>query len=228
MLAAALLASLWAQAEPAPPEPPAPPPIAAPSPPPPTAAAVPATPSLANGVSFHLRYAYRLGTEGDATGPAAGISLGGAFEHRLRAFQTGIEVGLGFDFFYDRFSKQVAALSTDPSGAVVATVVDRTLSETSFALMPTIAWRRSDNRIFVGFGGGVTVGYFVSPDLFSGSRTAVQRLGRAVGGMDFALSATTAAILRVDYGHSFDHESYGTSLLFGDIVDVGAGLLARF
>jgi hypothetical protein len=251
MIAAAVLASLWAQAEPAPaPEPPPPAPVAAPAPlaaplvpapsqplaplvpvpsqPPAPAQPAPPPPPLNNSASVHLRYAYRLTTEGDATAPAAGVSLGGGFEHRFWAHESGFELSLGGDFFYDRFSKQVAALSTDASGALVGTVVDRTLSLTSFAVGPTIAWRRSDLRFFVALAAGVSIGYFVSPDLFQGSRTAAQRLARAVAGMDFALSARTAAVLRVDYNRSFDHENYGTYPLFGDVLDVGAGLLARF
>jgi hypothetical protein len=64
--------------------------------------------------------------------------------------------------------------------------------------------------------------------MFSGSKTAAQPLARAVVGMDFALTPKIAAILRADYDHSFNHESYGSALLFGDIFNAGAGLLLRF
>jgi hypothetical protein len=260
MLAAALLASILAQAEQAPaPAPPAAPAAAAPTPdsgpaepapaaaapapaeaapatPPPPAATAPApAPAVAdeapalprNSLSVQLRYAYRVGSDGDSTGPSAGMSLGGEFEHRFLAHRNGIEIGGAFDFFYDRFSKQEAAISTGPAGPT-GTVVDRTLSQTSFALLATAAWRQTDTRIFVAGGGGMTIGYFTSPDMFSGSKTAAQPLARGVVGMDFALTPKIAAILRVDYDHSFNHQSYGSALLFGDIFNAGAGLLLRF
>jgi hypothetical protein len=178
----------------------------------------------------HIRYAYRVGNESDVTGPSAGMSLGGEYEHRLRAFRSGIELGAAFDFFYDRFSKEVVA--PDPSNMTPGTIVDRTLSQTSFALMGTGAWRYSDMRLFAAAGAGVAIGYFVSPDQLTGSRTAAQPIARGVFGFDFAIAPRTAAILRVDYSHSFNHQTFaaaGTSYpLFGDIFDAGAGFLVRF
>jgi len=261
MLAAALLVSLWAQAEQAPPPFPAPtaapassapaPASPAPAPTSPTPAAgspapapapapLPTQPIVAepaplparNGLSVLVRYAYRVGTESDITAPAAGLSLGGAFERRFRAFESGFEIGAALDFFLDRFTKDVIVPTTDPVNQPDGLIRDRTLSQTSFTLSPTIAWRTGDTRLFAGVGGGVTFGYFVSPDLFDGSRTAVQALARGVLGADFAIAKNTFAVLRVDYNHTFQHQTFTakgvTYPLFGDIFDAGAGLLLRF
>ncbi|HMF41497.1 MAG TPA: hypothetical protein VKQ32_12425 [Polyangia bacterium] len=274
MLAAALLASLLAQAEPAPAPapapgpgpaeaapagqaPPAPPAQAEPAPASPAPAvpapatnapasaapAPPATPTPrlpdepppapANSVSVHVRYAYRVGSDGDSLVPAAGLSLGGEFERRLFGFKSGFEIGLGANFFYDRFSKEVVAPSTDPM--VQATVATRTLSQTTFALMETTAWRYADMRLFLGVGAGLTVGYFASPDMTANSTTALQPIARGVFGFDFAIASRTAAILRVDYSHTFDRSTFYTTAtpgvtypLFGDLFDAGIGLLVRF
>jgi len=182
-----------------------------------------------NGVSVQLRYAYRIGSEGDVTGPAAGLSIGGEYEHRLHAFLNGVELGLALDFFYDRFSKEVIA--SDPA-TVSGSIVDRTLSQTTFTVMETTAWRYSDMRLFAAIGGGFAVGYFVSPDQFSGSITAIKPLARGVLGFDFAIASRTFAVLRVDYNMTFIHQSFDAGgaahPLFGDFFDAGAGLLVRF
>jgi len=89
-------------------------------------------------------------------------------------------------------------------------------------------------RVFAAAGAGVAIGYFVSPDQLAGSRTAAQPIARGVFGIDFAIAPKTAAILRVDYSHSFNHQTFtsataGTSYpLFGDILDAGAGFMVRF
>ena len=268
MLAAALLASLLAQAEPAPPSGPAepappasapgpaeqaPPPAApgpapvapapaAPAPaatapaaaPPPPLVAEPAPPP-ANSVSVHVRYAYRLGSDGDSVVPAAGFSLGGEFEHRLVGFRNGIEIGAATNFFYDRFSKDVVVSSVGSTGTLESSVGTRTLSQTSFALLETTGWRYADMRLFVGLGGGLSVGYFASPDMSSNSLTDLLLLARGVFGFDFAIAARTAAILRVDYSHTFARSVYlatpmqsSLTPLFGDLFDAGIGLLVRF
>ena len=263
MLAAALLAWLWAQAEQAPVPPAAapapapaaqsgaptpapvapagaasvpPPQAAAPAPAPQAAAPAPAPQAAApaplppaSAVSVHLRYAHRLGSEGGSFVPTAGMSLGGEFERRLLAFESGIELGAALDFFYDRFAKDVVvATGAEP------TIASRTLSQTSFVLMETTAWRYADTRLFAGIGGGVTIGYFAFADVSSNTRTELQLLARAVLGLDFAITPTMAAVLRVDYNRNFGNDTFvatpsGTSQpLFGDIFNAGVGLLLRF
>jgi hypothetical protein len=265
MFAAALLASLLAQAEQAPapappanapaapeaavpaPAPPAnvvpaaapggapatPPPPATTAPsaqPPPPVVAQPAPAAPPNSVSVHVRYAYRVGGEGDGLVPASGLSLGGEFERRLRAFQNGIELGVATNFFYDRFTKDIVVASTGSEPGIGS----RTLSQTSFAAMPTAAWRYADMRFYLGLGGGVTVGYYASPDLSANTTKDAMPLARAVFGFDFAIAARTAAILRVDYSHTFQHSGYYTTTagerrpLFGDLFDAGIGFLVRF
>jgi len=253
MLAVALLASLWAQAEQAPvaapaaaPAPAAAAPVspasaAAPAPasaapvsapaaaPAPPAVPTPENPYPANSVSVHVRYAYRVDSGGDSLVPAAGMSLGGAFERRVLAFtSSGIELGAAFDFFYDRFTKDVIATTTEGAG-----IVSRTLSHTSFALMQTTAWRYADLRFFAGIGAGFAVGYFTIPDVAGNATTDLMPIARGALGMDFAVTARAAAILRVDYNRRLGHDAtYGaggiTSPPFGDIFDAGIGLLVRF
>jgi hypothetical protein len=217
------------------PVPPAPQGPAAAAPPvPPPAVAEPATPPPANSASVYVRYAYRLGAGSDDIVPTSGFSLGGEFERRLAAFPTGIELGIAMDFFYDRFTKDVIATSVGPMGDPAPGIGTRTLSQTTFALMETTGWRYADMRLYVGVGAGLTVGYFVSPDISSTGDTDLEPLARAVFGFDFAIAPRTAAILRVDYTHTFYRNIYfvgptGESHpVFGDLFDAGIGFLLRF
>jgi hypothetical protein len=226
MLAAVLLASLWAQAEQAP----------APAPAPPKQSLAKPAPSVpANGVSVHARFAYRVGSEGRNVGPAAGFSLGGTFERRYLATRRGIELGVAGDFFYDRFSTDVTGSAPDASGQEMTFPSERTLSQTSFALLQTVGWRATELRVFVGVGPGLTIGYFSSPELAlrPGSTNAAQPLARGMLGVEFALSALTAVIVRADYTHAFTRPTFTTETaaqysLFGDLFDAGAGLLVHF
>jgi hypothetical protein len=230
MLAAAFLATLWAQAEQAPPPP-------APTPPLPqqpiVTNPVPAAPP--NGLTVSARFAYRVGDEGKSVGPQAGFSLGGTFERRYFASRGGIELAGAVDFFYDRFSTGVVGSTSDSTGQEMMFAADRTLSQTSFALLQTAGWRAAELRLFVAAGAGVTIGYFATPevDLRPGSKTAAQPIARGVAGVEVALSGTTGVIVRADYTHAFTRPTFTTSAatrysLFGDILDVGAGLLVRF
>lgn len=208
---------------------------AAPPPAPPPLVAEPAPAPPPNSVSVHVRYAYRVDSGGDSVVPAAGLSLGGEFERRLRGFSNGIEIGVATNFFYDRFAKDVIATSVDPAtGGAEMTIQTRTLSQTSFAVMETTAWRYADMRLYLGIGAGLMVGYFGSPDVQSSSHTELQPLARGVFGFDFAIAARTFAVLRVDYSHTFNRDSYFVSStgalhpMFGDLFDAGIGFLLRF
>ncbi len=118
----------------------------------------------------------------------------------------------------------------DPEPAIGS----RTLSQTTFALMETTGWRYADMRLYVGVAAGVTVGYFVSPDIAAGGSTDLLPLARGVFGFDFAIAPRTAAILRADYTHTFSRDSTfvgptGESHpVFGDLFDAGIGFLLRF
>jgi hypothetical protein len=189
-----------------------------------------------NSVSVHFRYAYRVGSESEALAPNTGLSVGGEFERRLLAFDSGIELGGAVDFFYDRFSKDVIASSPGPTGEELM-IVTRSLSHTTFALLGTAAWRYSDMRLFTGIGGGLSVGHYgggpsASPG--TSSTTDMQGVARGVLGFDFAISKLTAAVLRVEYNRILNQSVYivapgGTTYpLFGDIFNAGIGLLVRF
>jgi hypothetical protein len=231
MLAAAFLAMLWAQAEQAPP-----PPAAPPTPPQPHPFLIqPAPAAPPNGLTVSARFAYRVGNEGKSIGPAAGFSLGGTFERRYFASRGGVELAGAIDFFYDRFSTGVVGSMMDSTGQETTFAADRALSQTSFALLQTAGWRAADVRVFVAAGAGVTIGYFSSPevDFRPGSKTAAQPIARGVAGVEVTLSGTTGVILRADYTHAFTRPAFTTITatsysLFGDILDVGAGLLVRF
>jgi hypothetical protein len=220
----------------APPSPAPPPPsLPAPAPiPPPGVVGEPAPIPPSNSASVYVRYAYRVGNDGDGIVPASGLSLGGEYERRLRAFETGIELGAAVDFFYDRFTKDVIATAVGPMGDTEPAIGTRTLSQTTFALMETTGWRYADMRLYVGVGAGLTIGYFVSPDISSRGNTDLQPLARGVFGFDFAIAARTSAVLRIDYTHTFSRDTYflgpGGTLrpVFGDLFDAGVGFLLRF
>jgi len=230
MLAAAFLATLWAQAEQAPP-PPAPP---QPQPQQPFVTE-PAPAAPPNGLTVSARFAYRVGDEGQSVGPAAGFSLGGTYERRYFASRGGVELAGAVDFFYDRFSTGVVGSTMDATGQETTFAANRMLSQTSFALLQTVGWRAAELRVFAAAGAGVTIGYFSSPeiDFRPGSKTAAQPIARGVAGVEMMLSGTTGVILRADYTHAFTRPTFTTSVatrysLFGDILDVGAGMLVRF
>src|SRR3954451_12272413 len=128
MLAAAFLATLWAQAEQAPP------PTAAPAPPQQPVVSNPAPAAPPNGLTVSARFAYRVGDEGKSIGPAAGFSLGVTFERRYFASRGGVELAGAVDFFYDRFATAVVGSMMDATGQETTFAADRTLSQTSFAL----------------------------------------------------------------------------------------------
>ena len=129
MYTAALLVSLLAQAE------------APPAPAPPPAVARPASPVPANSISVHVRFAYRVGNEGRSVGPAAGFSLGGMFERRYLASRRGIELGRGGRFLLRSILDRGGRLHGGRHGQETVFAADRTLSETSFALLQTAGWR---------------------------------------------------------------------------------------
>src|SRR5688572_25914616 len=122
MLAAVVLASLWAQAEQAPPPPapvPDPAPVAAPPPAPPY------------GLRVHGAFAYRMdrdatGTGAAATlGPQAGFSLGGAFEWRFLTARGGGELGVAVDASFARFATSVVGSAMVAPGQEMTYAAER-------------------------------------------------------------------------------------------------------
>ena len=90
-------------------------------------------------------------------------------------------------------------------------------------------------RPFVALGGGLNVGYFTSSEspLVPASTTAVQPAARAVAGVDLAFSKAIGLVVRADYTLTFTRPlvvtpSGRTFSRFGDVLHVGAGVVARF
>ena len=109
------------------------------------------------------------------------------------------------------------------------------LMETTFAVLPTVAHRWGRARPFAGAGVGVGVGFFSSQNLEPTPQSghAVQPLARGGVGVDVALSDTSAVTLRADYTHTFTRPQLVTDAghsyaVFGDLFNVGIGLLLRF
>lgn len=215
MLAAAVLACWWAQAS-------APPVSASPPPPPP--------PARDNAVGVYGSYARRLGDEGRNVGPAGGFSIGGNYEHRYYATPTGFELGAGLDFFYDRFATEL----DDPALLDVG-LSERIISQTSFALAQTVAWRLGRVRPFAKAGAGVSIAYFSSPEMMfrPGSFDAVQPLARAAAGVSVVVTHDVAVSLQGMFTHLFTRPVYTTGdgatySFFGDLLDLGLGMVMQF
>src|SRR4051794_7516898 len=121
MLAALVLASWWAQAEPAPAEPTPAPPVVSPAPPP--------VPVLNNRLDVIAGYARRLGGEGGAIGPRDGFGVGGGYERRIVPLPQNFEVGVGVDFRYQKFQTGVTGTATAMPGQPQTYSGDRTLSQ---------------------------------------------------------------------------------------------------
>jgi hypothetical protein len=223
MLAAVVLASLWAQAEQAPPPP-------APAPPPAPPAAEP--PPVRNQIRVHGAFAYRP-QDGGGIVTQAGFSVGGAFERRYLMVAGGGELGVAIDGAFTRFSSAGSPVIAPGQGAAYSAV--RTLSQTSFAVLQTAGWQLGRVRPFVAAGAGVSIGYFSTPEfeLRPGTASTTQAMARAMAGVDIAFSPATALIIRANYSHmfsnpTFDTEAAGSFALFGSLLDVGVGMAARF
>jgi hypothetical protein len=187
----------------------------------------------ANGIALAARYAHRFAAGGPTLEPTDGFSLGASLEHRYAALDPGLAFGIGLDLFHDRFSMSVPA---DPA-TVGAVGIDgtRVVSQTSFTVLQTAALTLGRARLFTAIGGGVTVGFFSSPEheLLPGSSSAVQPLARGAAGFDVRIRGRAAVAVRADYTHVFTHPTFvseaGQSYHpFGDLFDVGVGLLYRF
>jgi hypothetical protein len=228
MLAAAVLASWWAQAEPAP--------AAAGTPPP---APLVATPALVpttfdNAIGVYAGWGRRLGSEAQAIGPANGVSVGGNYQRRYLLFAGGFELGAAFDFFYDKYQTDVTGSTMVAPGQEQTFVAQRIISQTSFALAQTVAWRHGRLRPNAAGGAGFTIAYFSTPELAfrPGSFDAAQFLIRGSGGLDVTITRDVAISLRAGYTHVFTHPIYmpGTTAysFLGDFLDVDLGAVLQF
>jgi hypothetical protein len=182
MLAAAVLASWVAQAEPAPAPPPAAPVVARPAPPAPTD----------NTVAVYAGVAHRVGPEANTIAPKTDIAIGGSYQWRYWSSPAGFELGVGLDFFYDQFRK-----GSDP------TIV----SQSSFAATPTAAWRWRRLRPFALAGAGVSIGYAATsptvapgqPAAVSPSTTAALPLLRGGVGLEVTIVQNISVVVRGSY-----------------------------
>jgi len=249
MVAAAVLASWLAQAEPAPAETmPAPPAAAtaptapAPAPPPtpnaptaPVAAAPqPPAPPPDNAVGVYAGWGHRLGSEAATVGPANGISVGGTYQRRYLTLLGNLELGGGLDFFYNKYVTDVTGSMTVASGQEQMFLSQRVISQASFALTQTVAWRQGRVRPFAQVGVGFAVSYFSTPELTfrPGTFDAVQPLGRGTIGLDVGVTQAIAVSLRAGYTLVFTHPAYtpGTASysFLGDSLDVDLGVVLPF
>jgi hypothetical protein len=231
-----VIALLFAQAEPAPPEPPAPGPAwvapvgpAAPAPAPPPPPAAPATeppaPAGPNTACLFGGLGYRLGS---VLAPAAGFSIGGAFERRYAGLSAALDLGWAVEFFFDRFAESVKDTPTSPS-------LTRTITDTSFAALHTLRAAAGPLHLSLAAGAGLSVAFFASDEmaLAQSSGSAYQPFARARVAVDVAVNGQTAVGVRAGYSlmltsSSVPLASGQTTHLVGDLLDIHVGLFYRF
>ena len=229
MLPAVVLASWWAQAQPAPV---AAPPAAAP-------AALPVFVPLDNRIAVVASYARRLGDEAAVIGPRNGFGVGGSYERRILPLPHDFELGAGVNFFYDKFQTGVTGTTMVTPGQIQTYQGERVLSQTSFAATAVAAWRWRRLRPYVQVGGGFTIAYFDTPEgvYQPGNQTAVQPLIRTTGGLDVAITRDIAITARVSYTHLFTRPTFttmpeggagATLSILGDLFEAGAGVALGF
>jgi len=230
MVAAAVLASWLAQAEPAPKEtmPTTPstastPIVVTPKPPLP--------PAPDNAVGVYAGWGHRLGREAESVGPANGISVGGTYQRRYLTLLDHLELGAGLDFFYDKYEKDVTGSMTVAPGQEQTFPSQRVISQVSFALTQSVAWRQGRVRPFAQVGVGFAVSYFSTPEITfrPGTFDAVQSLARGSVGLDVGVTHDIALSARAGYTLVFSHPAYTpgstTSYSFlGDSLDVDLGV----
>ena len=202
------------------------PPAAAPPPPPP--------PAPDNAVGVYAGWGHRLGREAQTVGPANGISVGGTYQRRYLTLLGNLELGAGLDFFYNKYVTDVTGSMTVAPGQEQTFPSQRVISQASFALTQTVAWRQGRVRPFAQVGVGFAVSYFSTPELTfrPGTFDAVQPLGRGTVGLDVGITPNIAISLRASYTLVFTHPAFTagtTSASFlGDSLDVDLGVALPF
>jgi hypothetical protein len=188
------------------------------------------------------RFAYRLGDAGRAVTPAPGFGIGGTIEISYLRWGVGADAGesfafaaaLGLDFSHDRFAtSELGAVTND--GMTETFGATRVISETSFVLVHTIAAEMGRVRPYFTLGAGIGLGYFDSaaPDLRPGTAKGAHLLGRASIGVDVKITGVLGLGLRADYTavrrtSPLETDDGRRLLLFGDLLDMGAGIVYRF
>ncbi len=232
MLPALVLASWWAQAEPAPAEPIPPQPAAAPAPPPAWL--------FDNRLAITVGWGHRLGDEGARVGPRDGFAVTAGHEYRFLQLPHKLDLAGGVEFDYDKFATTVTGTVMPSPGQTQTYSGTRTLSYATFAATASLARRQGGVLPFVQLGGGFSIAYFSTPEmaLSPGHLTAAQPLLRAAAGLDIALTREIALTARIALTHPFTHPALTTdagsgaapaSLSFlGDLFDAGAGVALGF
>ncbi len=136
MLAAAVVATWLAQAEPAPSGSSAAAPVTAGPPAPP--------PTPDNTVGVYAGVGHRVGPEAQTFAPRTDLSIGGSYRWRYFSLPDGLELAAGVDFFYDQFRDGL-------EGNMV--------SQNSFVATQTFAWRWRRLHPFLFGGAGISFGY---------------------------------------------------------------------
>src|SRR6185295_122097 len=124
----------------------------APAQPPPTspAHAPEEPPSPPNCVSLLAGVSQRLGAGSSGFETDDGFSLGGSIEHTYARFAAALELGVAFEFLYDRASMAVIGVASDPSGGTQEAPGTRTVSSTNFGLLQTLAIHSGRGRAWIG------------------------------------------------------------------------------
>ena len=113
-------------------------------------------------------------------------------------------------------------------------VSQRIISQASFALTQTVAWRQGRVRPFAQVGVGFAVSYFSTPELTfrPGTFDAVQPLGRGTVGVDVGITSNISISARAGYTLVFTHPAYTpqttTYSFLGDSLDVDLGVVLPF
>jgi len=232
MLPALVLASWWAQAEPAPVEPAPAPPAVAPQPPPPVRV-------FNDRLAITLGYGARLGDEPSRVGPRNGFAVSAGHEHRFVPLPRQFDFGAGVEFDYHKFATTVTGTVMPTPGQTQTYSGDRLLSYATFLATGSLSWRWSPIRPYAQLGAGVSIAYFNTPEtaLSPGSLTAAQPVARVAGGLDIAITAEIAVTVRLAYTHPFTHPTLTTDAssgapatysFLGDLFDAGAGVALGF
>lgn len=232
MLLALVLASWWAQAEPAPVE-------AAPAAP--ASVTEPPTPVRVfdNRLAVTVGYGARLGDEAARLGPRNGFAVSAGHEHRFVPLPRGFDFGAGVEFDYHKFATTVTGTVMPTSGQTQTYSGDRLLSYATILGTASLSWRWSPIRPYFQVGAGVSIAYFNTPEmaLSPGNLTTDQPVARVAGGMDIAITPEIAVTMRLAYTHPFTHPTLTTDAssgapatysFLGDLFDAGAGVALGF
>jgi hypothetical protein len=200
MLAPALLVASWiAQAELAPPEPPSPPAAqAAPAPASPPATPAPASPPTPDEPP--RLHVNAVAVHGRFAARAAGPEAGVPRE--------GFSLGGSFDHRY------AGVGGVFGFGAGLDFFFDRFASgstQNSFVALQTVVYERAAIRPWVAAGAGLAVA------------TSARAVVRGALGLELPFSRATAIAVRADLTHALSGDP-----VFGDLVDVGVGLVQHF